>query len=153
MSKATVTKVCPTCGREFKWSTTFFSRLEANSWEAWAEGQERECCECYAETMRRKREAQAAATLDDAQENPFGIKIEDLPMPGTPKQSAWARKIAAEFIVYFSRRKPTEKGIKFIADALRTATAPELIEHRSSAVVWLKAAINRANHNRIAKNA
>lgn len=152
MAKATVTKICPTCGREFTWPNTCYNRREANRWEEWAEGQERECCECYAETMRRNREAEAAATLKEAKNNPFGIDIDALPLPGTEKQTAWARKIAAEFVVDLAKHKPTAEGIKFIADALRNATARELIDNRSHAVCWLEAAIQAAQGTSYARS-
>lgn len=95
MAKASVEMTCPTCGKTYTWSTTKYNRREANSWESWAAGQERECPECYAETMKRKREEEAQKAIEDAKTNPFGIDVDALDLKGSEKQNAWAKKIIA----------------------------------------------------------
>lgn len=143
MAKATVTKICPTCGREIKWSTTCSNRREANSWEAWAEKQEILCTECYAEHCCKERKKAEAEKQEKVAKNPFGINPDELPLQGSPKQTAWAREIVAEFILQLSDQKPTEEGIAVISRALRTATAKEIIDNRVHSVDWLGVAVKR----------
>ena len=157
MAKASVEVICPTCGRAHYWSTTKYNRKEANDWEAWAEGQERECPECYAETCRKEREAKAQAEIAQAKENEFGIDIDALELGGSEKQNAWAKTLLAEFVNAKVNNKLTwevvyntihKRGIAFrwedfgvltkndaakiIADILKNLQAREIIDNRSS---------------------
>lgn len=144
MAKASVEMVCPTCGNEFTWSTTCYNRREADKWEEWADGQERECPECYAETMRKKREAEAQEAMEKAKNNLFGIDIDALDLKGSEKQNDWAKKILAKFIADLEKMKPTEKGVKKISEILRSANARELIDNRDCMMIWLEERIRNA---------
>lgn len=144
MAKARIDMTCPTCGRTFRWETTHTNRKRACAWEQWANEQERECPECYAETMRKKREADAQEALKKAQTNPFEIDIDALDLKGSEKQNAWAKKILAQFIADLTKKAPTEKGVEEIGNILRNTTAREVIDNRDYMMLWLKERIRKA---------
>lgn len=137
MAKARVEMVCPTCGKTYTWTATKYNRREANDWETWASEQERECPDCYKESMRKAREQEEQATVAAAKNNPFGIDVDALDLGGSEKQNDWARKILSAFIVELTAQKPTEKGIEIIGGILRAATARELIDNRLIMTDWL----------------
>jgi endogenous inhibitor of DNA gyrase (YacG/DUF329 family) len=138
MAKASVEMTCPTCGKTYTWSTTKYNRKEADSWESWASGQERECPECYAETMRKQREAEAQEKMEKAKEGFLKIDLDTLNLGGSEKQNAWAKKILAELIATLEKMKPNDEGVRVIGGIIRSTTAREVIDNRNNMMGWLE---------------
>ena len=86
--------VCAECGAEYWAEKTCCNRSEANRWEAWMQGQEGCCRECYAKRMAAERAADR-----EAENAAAAARAAELNLPaleGSEKQVAWATTIRQE---------------------------------------------------------
>lgn len=136
MAMAKVEVVCSECGKTYTVSKKCYNRREADNFEAWVAAQSDHLChECYAEAMRKKREAERAEQLKAAQEQ---AEKDNLPvLQGSEKQIAWAEQIRGKLIAEIDTRKPKGNFREYlIAEISAHTEAHWWIDNRDSMSVY-----------------
>lgn len=133
MAKASIELTCPTCGKTFCVERKFYNRDQANDWERWAENggyAGRECPECYAETMRRKRdETRTAEEAKDREADAKAVSDGLLhALDGTEKQVAWASALRGRVV---RSLRPLHPKASFF-EAIALVTTKQWLDHASA---------------------
>jgi hypothetical protein len=98
MAMARIDVECANCGASVRIAKNCSNRRDADSYEAWAEGQEWLCDECRKAAWLEQKRKEEAEAVEKAKTNPFGIDIDSLELGGSDKQNAWAKKILAQWL-------------------------------------------------------
>ena len=137
MAKAVAKCTCATCGREFTYEKTCFTRRDADVFEEWAAANITECSECREKRLREEQNAENAKAAALAAEN-------GLPkLSGSEKQVAWAMTLRQRAIDVWME-KGDEKSRDFMMYILEHATkASEWIDARDDNAKFILASIAR----------
>lgn len=144
MARATVHGVCKHCNQKFTIEKTFYSRKEADAWEAYI-GNKLDCCSsCY----------RHASEAENERKNKELLSKVNLPrLEGSEKQIAWATSIRKKFYLNNTNicliakhwtdgiKKQKEKEIKMYkrySIQHRIAERALKLESETSAVWWIE---------------
>lgn len=120
-----IMRICPTCGKPFKWRTNHRNRRAMDEFAIFASTVVRECHKCYYKSLRTAQAFERGQRVKD--ELPW-LDIDDFLFEGTDQQKEWARDIVLDTLLDLPRL--SEKGQDKMIGILGCMTAADVIDNR-----------------------
>lgn len=118
-------RICPTCGKPFKWRTRHRNRRAMDEFALFASTVVRECRKCYGNSLHAEQAIERGKRVKA--ELPW-LDINDFLFEGSDQQKEWARDIVLNTLLEMPRL--SEKGQDKVIGILGCMTASDVIDNR-----------------------